>query len=386
MPPIGSYDVVVVGAGVIGASVAWHACRAGLRVAVLDAVGPSAGASGASDGAVSVATKKPGVLAALAGQSLNYCSELADGDKVLAGVFNLRPSFLFSSSEKESDALDRMTDMLADPAIPVAVFRDGQTKDSAIADMGAGVDRVIELRGEGHMLGYRLVAALLSDCDAKALWPHNLLNFEAGRNGVVLQTSAGEVRTTRLVLAAGQGIGALLPAMPFLSRSGQLIVTDRCNGPGGQHLPGALTSAAYLLDKEERNTASRQAPVVIDPLDTGQFLIGSSREDGGTSRQTDFRTIRRLLASGVACLPALAQRRIIRVFAGVRSACADGYPVVGPVPGAPGVSVAAGFEGDGICLAPLIGREMSKMLLGVRPISEIDALSPARFSMTRVAV
>ncbi|MGA1315421.1 MAG: FAD-dependent oxidoreductase, partial [Rubrivivax sp.] len=47
------FDVVVAGAGVVGASVAWHAARRGMRVAVLDAVGPAAAASGASDGAVS---------------------------------------------------------------------------------------------------------------------------------------------------------------------------------------------------------------------------------------------------------------------------------------------------------------------------------------------
>jgi D-hydroxyproline dehydrogenase subunit beta len=50
------FDLVVVGAGIIGASVCWHATQKGLRVAVIDSIGPAAAASGASDGAVSVAS------------------------------------------------------------------------------------------------------------------------------------------------------------------------------------------------------------------------------------------------------------------------------------------------------------------------------------------
>ncbi|MFZ1681898.1 MAG: FAD-dependent oxidoreductase, partial [Rhizobiaceae bacterium] len=53
-------DVVVVGAGIVGASIAHHLARRGLAVTVIDRIGPAAAASGASDGAVSVASKRPG--------------------------------------------------------------------------------------------------------------------------------------------------------------------------------------------------------------------------------------------------------------------------------------------------------------------------------------
>jgi glycine/D-amino acid oxidase-like deaminating enzyme len=151
-------------------------------------------------------------------------------------------------------------------------------------------------------------------------------------------------------------------------------------------LPGSLTSAAYLRDKSERGVDLDRAPVVIDPLRTGQLLIGSSREDNGTSEHTDFATVRRILSAGVACWPALAQRRVIRVFAGVRTASADGMPIVGPKPDAPNLIFATGFEGDGICLAPVIGREVARLVTGKPVMRELAALSPDRFEQKMVAM
>ena len=81
------FDLVVVGAGIVGASVSWHAAQRGLRVAVVDGIGPAAGASGASDGAVSVASKREGILADVAYESLEYCKELAKRNGPLAGIF-----------------------------------------------------------------------------------------------------------------------------------------------------------------------------------------------------------------------------------------------------------------------------------------------------------
>ena len=78
------------GAGIIGAAIAYHLAIAGLRVAVVDAIGPAAAASGASDGAVSVASKKPGTMARLATPSLLYSRDLAAGGP-LQGAYQPRP-------------------------------------------------------------------------------------------------------------------------------------------------------------------------------------------------------------------------------------------------------------------------------------------------------
>jgi glycine/D-amino acid oxidase-like deaminating enzyme len=152
-------------------------------------------------------------------------------------------------------------------------------------------------------------------------------------------------------------------------------------------LPGSLTAAAYLLAKTETSRAVPLPPVVIDPLATGQFIIGSSREDHGDPSRVDFATMRRLMARAVAAWPALAERRVIRAFAGIRAAVADGLPIVGPMPGAPRILMATGFEGDGICLSALIGAEVARMARGLAPsdavAADLAALSPLRFETQR---
>lgn len=383
MTPARSYDVIISGAGITGASIAWHASQKHLRVAIIDASGPAAGASGAADGAVSVASKKPGIMADLAGRSLTYCKALAGKGQVLEGTFSLRPTFLFGAGQREYDALDRLVHMLADQNLQVSLQRDGRASDSSVPGLGANIGRVIELTGEGHMLGYEAVHAYLSAGSVDRYFPCKLEAFEATRDHVRIQTSLGEMTAGKLVIATGMGTSGLLPDLPLLPRSGQLLVTDRIAGPEWRDIPGPLTSAAYLMDKSEERQTLPQAPVVIDPLRTGQLLIGSSREDNGTAAQTDFKTVKNIMASAVNCLPALANRRVIRVFAGVRTATGDGMPIVGALPAFPNVIVATGFEGDGICLSATVGREVAEMLCDNRPGFDLTPLSPARFGQAK---
>ena len=385
MPLPTRYDVIIAGAGIIGASIAWHATRNGLKVAVLDASGPAAAASGASDGAVSVASKRPGVVADLAGASLTYCKQLSENGGVLSGVFHARPSLLFARSEAESSALDGLKKMLSDQNLPVRVNRDGAASQSTVTGFGGQVSRVLELSGEGHMLGYEAVHRFLSDRRITRHWPCRLDGFEAHHNGVTLQTGLGEMQADKLVIASGMGSSNLVAALPLRARSGQLIVTDRSTGRTDETLPGSLTSAAYLLDKSAPARADMNPPVVIDPLATGQLLIGSSREDGGNEAQVDMPTVRRILGSAVDTWPALAQRRIIRVFAGVRTASEDGFPIIGSLPETPNVIMATAFEGDGICLAPLVGKEVTAILTGDTIRSGISTLTPARFCPNKAA-
>ena len=378
-PP--AYDVVIAGAGIIGASIAWHLAQAGLRVAVVDATGPAAAASGASDGAVSVASKKPGIMARLASGSLLYTRDLAAGG-VLAGAYAARPSYVFGSGAAELAAMDALIAKLGGLQGPVRVTADGSA--AVLPGAGAAVERIVALQGEGHMPGHKAVRAYLAHPGIAGIWPAKILQIEADDAGVNLRLAQGSLRARRLVVALGVSTPELFAGVPVLPRAGQLIVTD-AGAPGA--LPGALTAAAYLLAKTEAPQRQTLPPVVIDPLTTGQFLIGSSREDHADPSRVDFATLRRLLARATAAYPALAERRVIRAFAGIRAAVPDGLPVVGPLPGSPRVFVSTGFEGDGICLSALIGREVALMLRGEAPSdgceADFAALSPARFADLR---
>ena len=371
------FDVAIAGAGIVGASVAYHLAQAGLRVAVIDATGPAAAASGASDGAVSVASKKPGIMARLASGSLLYTRALAENG-VLARAFAARPAYVFGVGEAELAALDALIAKLALLSGPVAVVADGGR--DLLPGVGPQVERLVVLEGEGHMPGHKAVSAYLAAPGIVPIWPARVVGFTADGGGVTVDLGNRRLRVGHLVAALGVATPQLFPDLPVLPRAGQLIVTDR--GPAGD-LPGALTAAAYLVEKTGAQSMPPLSPVVIDPLATGQFLIGSSREPHGDPSRVDFATLRKLMARAVLAWPALQDRQIIRAFAGVRAAVADGLPIVGLLHGAERVILATGFEGDGICLSALIGREVALMVRGIAPSeafsADLAALSPNRF-------
>lgn len=381
MPRTPEHDVAIAGAGIVGASVAWHLAQAGLRVAVIDAVGPAAAASGASDGAVSVASKKPGALARLASASLLYTRDLA-AQGLLAEAFQARPSYVFGRGAAEIAALDALVDKLRVIAGPVRVTADGGA--GVLPGLGAGVERLIALEGEGHMPGHKAVRAYLAAPGITAIWPARVYGVEVGDAGVTIDLGDRRLRAGHLVAALGTATPALFPMLPVQPRAGQLFVTDR--GPVGA-LPGSLTAAAYLVAKTEAPGVLPLPPVVIDPLTTGQFLIGSSREDHADPTRVDFATLRQLMRRAVEAFPALAERRVIRAFAGIRAAVSDSLPIVGAMPGEGRVTLATGFEGDGICLSALIGREVAQMVRGLPPsdgvAADLATLTPARFVAPR---
>jgi glycine/D-amino acid oxidase-like deaminating enzyme len=139
-------------------------------------------------------------------------------------------------------------------------------------------------------------------------------------------------------------------------------------------------SAAYLAAKRSAD-ASRRNPVslVIDPLNTGQLLIGGTREEGLADRETTVKHISKILREALEVYPPLERRRVIRTFSGVRTASVDGLPIVGPHPAIASLAIATGFEGDGICLGPLMGRLAAQIVLGQPCSLDIAPLSPARF-------
>ena len=155
-------------------------------------------------------------------------------------------------------------------------------------------------------------------------------------------------------------------------------MTERAPDLNGA-LPGSLLSCSYLLSKKAEHAGDpRGYGVVIDPLRTGQFLIGGTREESGDTAN-DLAAIRTMLASAARLLPGIARLRALRAFAGVRSATSDGLPLVGRVPGYENVVVATGFEGDGICLGPLMGRTVSRLIAGEACELDLAPFAPGRF-------
>ena len=360
-----------------------------MKVTVIDAAGPSAGASGSSDGAVAIATKSPGCLMDLAIQSKRYYTELSQPSGPLDGVYFERPSYLIATNEAEVAYANEQAESLRQAGTSVCALESNELRNK-LPELRPDIPLVLEIQNEGHAVGYDVVHHFLQDSDAGILRSTAVtgLEVQADSNRCIgVRTSDGVISADDVVVAAGLGSSRLLPEIDIHAQRGQLIITERSELTSS--FPGTLFFASYLAVKYELDNIESTATggpdgsaLVIDPLTTGQLLIGSTREPSSDATHTEFGAVQHILGQAIEYAPALADLNVIRVFAGIRARTPDGLPVVGQVPASEGLWVATGFAGDGICLAPLVGRELAKQMVGNDTQADFGPLDPVRFGAT----
>ena len=384
--------MVIVGAGIVGVSTAYFLKRAGVPVRLVEVRAPAAAATGAAAGAVSAASKRPGPMMATATAGIRLYRELT-AEGVLDGLFFTRSTFLVAVDDAEAEVLATHAAALA--ASGVSVERLTSERLRALApSLSADVRAAAEVREEGHAIGYEIVRRLIARAGLaveRGVRVDGLVADSQTGRVTGLDTGVGRIEAEAVVIAAGGGSSDLLGLSGVLrARRGQLLVTERAPALNAG-LPGAIMSARYLLSKASAPGAAPAAAsargygLVIDPLRTGQFLVGGTRENDAVRADTDAEAVAHILRDALRLVPGLASVRLLRTFAGLRTAVVDGLPLVGAVPGRAGLHVATGFEGDGICLGPLMGRSIARLLLGEDPGVDLTPFDPARFREGRAA-
>jgi len=118
--------------------------------------------------------------------------------------------------------------------------------------------------------------------------------------------------------------------------------------------------------------------VYIIPRASGEHIIGSTVEFVGFDKQVVVETVARLLDRATALAPALHDAQLVANWACLRPAAADGLPVLGPVPGRPGLVVATGHFRNGILLAPITGKLVAELLIHGQPSRSLEPFRPDR--------
>jgi glycine oxidase len=122
----------------------------------------------------------------------------------------------------------------------------------------------------------------------------------------------------------------------------------------------------------------RAPEVYLVPRSDGRILIGSTLEEAGYDKRTDADTIHRLHQAAIRLVPALEQARILEAWAGLRPGTPDDLPILGATT-TPGYFVATGHFRDGILLTPVTAHVMAQLITGAQPGFDISAFSPTRF-------
>jgi glycine oxidase len=116
------------------------------------------------------------------------------------------------------------------------------------------------------------------------------------------------------------------------------------------------------------------------PRPDGRVLVGSTEEDAGFNANPTSGAVAELLAFANALVPAWAQARLERCWAGLRPGSPDGLPYLGGVPGWDNLYLAAGHFRSGLQLSPGSGLVMKELLLGQTPSVPLEAFRLDRLS------
>ncbi|QUH03263.1 FAD-binding oxidoreductase [Saccharopolyspora erythraea] len=384
-------DVVVVGAGVIGAACAEALSARGLRVTVLDRGAPAGGTTAAGEGNVLVSDKAPGPELELAKASRRIWPELL--------------------GELRAELGEALGDVEWEPKGGIVVATTGESAGPLVEF--ARAQRAVEVRAEvitaaqatelEPYLTPRVTAAVHYPDDAQlqpVLAATTLLAAVRARGGEVrpgvaalgvrrrADGSVAEVRTDRGAVPCGAVVNACGPwagefasaagaPVAVLPRRGLVLVT----GP----LPeGTVRHKVYDADyvgAVSSGDADLQTSTVVESTRAGTVLIGSSRQRAGFDETIRPDVLRELARKAVGLFPGLADVPVMRAYGGFRPYAPDHLPVIGADPRVAGLWHATGHEGAGIGLAAATGRLLAELFTGADPV-----VDPEPFRVDRPAV
>ena len=380
VPTSSAADVVVIGAGVVGASCAFYAARAGLRVTVLDRGSVAGGTTGAGEGNLLVSDKLPGPELDLALRSARLWREIADE----VGGFEYEPKggVVVAASESaladlnETSAGQRAAGV---EAVPVSGTTLREYEPHLAPDLRGGVYYPEDAQVQPMLAAAHLLA------DARAHGAQVFLGHEVsallrdGERVVGVVTAARRHPAAAVVNAAGtwgRAVAALADVdLPVHPRRGFILVTE----PLPRVVRHKVYAAEYVSNVASDDWHLQTSPVV-EGTAAGPVLIGSSRERVGFDRTFSVPVLRTLAARAIRLFPVLAGVAVIRAYRGFRPYCPDHLPIVGPDRRAPGLLHACGHEGAGVGLAPVTGHLLVQVLAGIRPDIDLGPFRPERFA------
>lgn len=339
-------DVVVVGAGVIGAACAAALARDGLHVMLVDAEFAGGGSTGVAMGHIVVLDDSEAQLS-LTAYSRALWSELSptlppDCEDERRGTLWI------AANDAELSAARAKADVYAMHGVETALLdeRELAAREPALRRGLAGAlfvpdDRVLYPPAVTRHLVRRaqaLGATLRETCFVEAIAP--------GR--VMLRDRSGQsssISSAAVVNAAGIDAPTLTPGLPIVPRKGHLVITDRYPGLCASQ----LVELGYLESAHSMGGAS--TAFNVQPRATGQILIGSSRELVGRDQAINESVLRAMMRRAIGFLPALADCSVLRTWTGFRPATPDSLPLIGRWDPTDGLWIAAGHEGLGITTA-----------------------------------
>lgn len=371
-----SFEVVIVGAGIVGAACARECAALGMKTAVLDAAGVGGGATAAGMGHLVVMDDSPAQLE-LTRWSVELWRALAP-DLPQQAEFESRGTVWVAADEEEMAEVRRKKKLYASAGIEAEIL-DEHALAECEPQLRRGLAGGLLVPADAVIYPPCAAAYLLEKAEGCGARIRTGKRVIAAGEGRVLLEDGTEVRGRTIVNACGANALELTPALPIKKRRGHLVITERY--PEFAH--HQLVELGYLKSAHSLTTDS--VAFNVQPRQTGQLLIGSSREYGAEDREINHTLLAAMLARAQQYMPAIGDLQAIRVWTGFRAATPDKLPLIGPWPADESVLLATGHEGLGITTSLATAKLVAAALAGEESGIAPEPYLPSRFLDPRAA-
>jgi glycine/D-amino acid oxidase-like deaminating enzyme len=334
-----AYDVIIIGAGIVGSACAAECAREGLSVAIVEAGIIGGGATAAGMGHLVVMDDSEAQFALT-----RYSQQLWDeiGDGLPREVEHDSCGTIWIAVDDEGMAeVTRKAKFYSERGVPVEIL-DAQSVAEAEPNLRPGL--VGGLRVPGDSVIYPPCAAQYFADQATSKGATLFLGKAVETitpDGVRLRDGTS-ISAGVIVNATGSWSPALTPGLEVKKRKGHLVITDRYPN----FLRHQLVELGYL--KSAHSLTAESIAFNIQPRKTGQLLIGSSRQFDVDGAQVDGSIVTRMLNRAIEYLPRLSKLSSLRTWTGFRAATPDKLPLIGPHVEHKRLYLATGHEGLGI--------------------------------------
>ncbi|MEC5425226.1 FAD-dependent oxidoreductase [Virgibacillus sp. C22-A2] len=361
-------DAVIIGGGVIGTSIAYRLAETNRKVILIEKGEIGAQTSGACDKAIFLQSKKPGFPIQLAKASRDVYENLEEeletsvefkkgGGMVVIeeeGHLDFMKEFVLKQKNAGIDVtlLDRREALERQPCLSPDIVGSTYSKEDAEVNplllsqafAEGSKRRGVEIRTHTTVIGI--------DC-------------EHGRV-VGVQLTDGYIWTELVINAAGPFASKIANMagvdLTIRPRRGVILISERVK----QIVNGSILCSQYIAAKHLTNRNDKKEPpfgigLSLGQTESGNLLIGGSREFKGFDKSVELSILSAIASHASRIVPSLNSIQIIRSMVGFRPFTSDGLPIVDESH-VKGFVIAAGHEGDGICLAPITGHLVTSLV------------------------